>query len=180
MSARTSLYISVALLFAAAASLPLDQACAQDADNPACSPVVFEALEQAGQRGVTEAAAIIRNPVSGIRQPDSIFDFSCIEDLFQFPDINILFDPNRIINGILRAVQDKVCEVAELKYAEHIGRPLDDLIFSRDIPRLPGLDVRIRKTKTPEFPSAETRPLERPNANKGRASDANIFRRALE
>jgi len=179
MSAVTIALLAGAVVLTPPATAQTGTAATSPAASAACDPAVQKALEDAGRQGTTQAVALIRDPARGIRQPESILDFSCIVDLLRTPDINILFDPNRIINGILRAVQDTVCEATDALYARHIGDTLDDLVFSQRIPRLPGLDVSVRKSRSPEWPEVEVRAPEAPSGNKGRAVDVDIFRRTI-
>ena len=59
------------------------------AHDPACDPAVAEALAGSAEAGVEADLAIIRHEEQGIRNPDSILDFSCITDLFDYRSFDI-------------------------------------------------------------------------------------------
>ena len=50
-------------------------------------------IADSARAGVEADLAIVRHPDQGIRDPDSILDFSCIADLFDYRAFDILFDP---------------------------------------------------------------------------------------
>ena len=62
---------------------PADADAAPDHD-PACDPGVRQALAESARAGVEREVAIVRHPEQGIRNPDSILEFSCIADLFDY------------------------------------------------------------------------------------------------
>ena len=78
-------------------------------------------------------------PDQGIRDPDSILDFSCLEDLFNYRAFNVLFDPGGALEEILGLAQRRVCEIARNTYRDYIGRTLDASVYTSRLPRLPGL-----------------------------------------
>ena len=90
-------------------------------------------------RGVEQDLAVIRNPDQGIRDPDSILDFSCLEDLFNYRAFNVLFDPGRALEELLGLAQRRVCEIARNTYRGYVGRTLDASVYTSRVPRLPGL-----------------------------------------
>ncbi len=141
-----------------------------------CNPQYYEAMQQAAVRGSHRQVAVIRNNKTGIRQPESLMDFSCLDKLFNMPNINILFDPTSILDGILGAIQKEVCERVTQAYAENIGRPLDKLIYSRKLPKLPGLDVT---TGSGGSSSIRVEPLRRPKADPNNHEIIDIFKRAI-
>ena len=113
-----------------------DQAIAGHAD--ACDPAVAEALAKSAQAGVEADLAIIRHPDQGIRNPDSILDFSCIGDLFDYRAFDVLFDPAGALEDILDLARRRVCAAARDAYRRYLGRALDASVFT--VPgRLPGL-----------------------------------------
>ena len=93
MSGRVGRVLSaLALLAPVLAPVPgISQALAQ-APPPAaleagCDPGIREALAASAARGVEQDLAVIRNPDQGIRDPDSILDFSCLGGSVQLPGL---------------------------------------------------------------------------------------------
>ena len=99
MNGRAGLALAaLALLAPVLAPVPgvspaLAQAPPPAALEAGCDPGIREALAASAARGVEQDLAVIRNPDQGIRDPDSILDFSCLEDLFNYRAFNVLFDP---------------------------------------------------------------------------------------
>ncbi len=120
---------------AAAALFALPAAAAED-----CDPEVERALVANAERGAMDDLVIVRHPEHGVRDPESILDFSCIERMFDYRTANILFDPGDIF-ALLRR---EICSVARDAYGRYVGRSLDLSVFARDLPRLPGLRVLTR------------------------------------
>ena len=133
-----------AVLLAAAMALVLcsPPATADDrtAGSAACAPEVEQALIEGARTGVERDVAVLRHPDQGIRDPDSILDFSCLDDLFDFRRFDILFDPGRSMSDLLGLVQRRICAAAREAYRGYLGRPLDAAFYTARIPRLPGLD----------------------------------------
>ena len=69
------------------------EAVPEAATEADCAPEVRQALADSARAGVERDVAILRHPDQGIRDPDSILDFSCLDDLFDFRSFDILFDP---------------------------------------------------------------------------------------
>ena len=109
--------------------------------DAACDPRVWQALADSAQAGVEAELAIIRDPDQGIRNPDSIFDFSCIWDLFDYSSFDILFDPAGALDGILDLARRRLCAAARDAYRRYLGRALDPAVYTDPLPRLPGLDI---------------------------------------
>ena len=126
------------------ASLALAQAPTPAALEAGCDPGIREALAASAARGVEQDLAVIRNPDQGIRDPDSILDFSCLDDLFNYRAFNVLFDPGRALEEILGLAQRRVCEIARNTYRGYVGRTLDASVYTSRQPRLPGLDTDAR------------------------------------
>lgn len=105
----------------------------------ACDPAVREALAASGRAGAAEDEALIRNPRSGIRNPDSIFDFSCVEDLFAYRSFNMFFDPGRAIRDILGLTRRRICAAAREAYGRYVGRDPDTRLYVDGAPLLPGV-----------------------------------------
>ena len=84
--------------------------------------------------------AVLRHPDQGIRDPDSILDFSCLDDLFDFRRFDILFDPGRGMADLLGLVQRRICAAAREAYRGYVGRHLDASLYTAHSLRLPGLD----------------------------------------
>ena len=110
------------------------------AGNAACDPAVAEALARSAEAGVEADLAIIRHPEQGIRNPDSIFDFSCIWDLFDYRAFDVLFDPSGALDDVLDLARRRLCAVARDAYRRYLGRALDASVYTVPARRLPGLD----------------------------------------
>ena len=110
------------------------------ASGAACAPEVERALAEGARIGVERDVAVLRHPDQGIRDPDSILDFSCLDDLFDFRRFDILFDPGRGMADLLGLVQRRICAAAREAYRGYVGRPLDAALYTARVPRLPGLD----------------------------------------
>ena len=101
-----------------------------------CAPEVQQALADGARAGVERDVTILRHPDQGIRNPDSILDFSCLDDLFDFGRFDILFDPGISIAHLLGLVQRRICATAREAYRGYVGRPLDDALYTaRDLQR---------------------------------------------
>ena len=145
MNRRTAFALAaLALLAPVLAPFPGVSPALAQAQPPAaleadCDPGIREALAASAARGVEQDLAVIRNPDQGIRDPDSILDFSCLEDLFNYRAFNVLFDPGRALEEILGLAQRRVCEIARNTYRDYVGRTLDASVYTSRLPRLPGL-----------------------------------------
>ena len=135
------------LLWAApsAAELPAQAPSRGGAMEDACDPAVAEALAKSAEAGVEADLAIIRHPDQGIRNPDSIFDFSCIRDLFDYRAFDVLFDPAGALDDILDLARRRICAAARDAYRRYLGRALDASIYTVPARRLPGLDLDWRR-----------------------------------
>ena len=111
----------------------------------ACDPEVQRALARSAEAGVEADLAIIRHPGQGIRNPDSIFDFSCIWDLFDYRAFDLLFDPAGALEDILDLARRRLCAAARDAYRSYLGRALDASVYTVPARRLPGLDVDWRR-----------------------------------
>ena len=105
-----------------------------------CDPAVAEALARSAEAGVEADLAIIRHPDQGIRNPDSILDFSCIRDLFDYRAFDVLFDPAGALDDILDLARRRICAAARDAYRRYLGRALDASVYTVPARRLPGLD----------------------------------------
>ena len=134
-----------AVLWAAAAGAQASAETGPEAANPRCDPQVAEALAGSAQAGVEADVAVLRNPEQGIRNPDSILDFSCITDLFDYRSFDIHFDPAGALEQILDLARRHICAAARDAYRRYVGRALDPAVYiseyTRPLDRLPGLDV---------------------------------------
>ena len=115
------------------------------ADAGACDPAVAEALARSAEAGVEADLAIIRHPDQGIRNPDSIFDFSCIRDLFDYRAFDVLFDPAGALDDILDLARRRLCAAARDAYRRYLGRALDASVYTVPARRLPGLEPDWRR-----------------------------------
>ena len=119
------------------------------ARDAACDPEVRDALAESAQAGVEAELAVIRHPDQGIRNPDSIFDFSCIWDLFDYSSFDILFDPAGALEDILDHARRRLCAAARDAYRRYLGRALDPGVYTAPLPRLPGLDIDRTRRSVP-------------------------------
>ena len=113
--------------------------------DAACDPAVRSALAASAERGVEADLAIIRHPDQGIRNPDSILDFSCIGDLFDYSAFDILFDPAGALEDILDLARRRICAAARDAYRRYLGRALDPAVYAVPARRLPGLELDPRR-----------------------------------
>ena len=111
----------------------------------ACDPAVAEALARSAEAGVEADLAIVRHPEQGIRNPDSIFDFSCIWDLFDYRAFDVLFDPAGALDDVLDLARRRICAAARDAYRRYLGRALDASVYTVPARRLPGLDLDWRR-----------------------------------
>ena len=111
------------------------------APGAGCDPAVREALAESARAGAEADVVIVRHPHQGIRNPDSILDLSCLDDLFDYRTFDILFDPGRHMADLLGLLQRRLCAIARRTYRDYIGRPLDAAVYTVTAPRLPGLDA---------------------------------------
>ena len=128
-----------------AAETPAQAPSGGGAMEDACDPAVAEALAKSAEAGVEADLAIIRHPDQGIRNPDSIFDFSCIRDLFDYRAFDVLFDPAGALDDILDLARRRICAAARDAYRRYLGRALDASIYTVPARRLPGLDLDWRR-----------------------------------
>lgn len=133
---RTAGHGAAAAVLAALAAGPA--AGAED-----CDPAVERALVENAEAGARDDVRIVRHPRMGVRDPDSLFDLSCVTDMFDYRHSNILFSPDRAMSDILGMLRRLVCDRAREAYRGFVGRDLDATAFARDLPRLPGLDVGV-------------------------------------
>ena len=136
--------------------------------DAACDPGVRQALAESARAGVERDVAIVRHPEQGIRDPDSILEFSCIEDLFDYRSFDILFDPGR--KDLLGLLQRRVCAVAREAYRRYVGRHPDAAVYTARAARLPGLGAA---------PMRRTEPNRAGNAAGDTAGDAARFRNVV-
>ena len=128
------------MLALALALVACEAAAQQPPADPACAPDVAAALEAEAASGASAEILAIRDPVSGIREPMSILDFSCISDMFNYGIYDIFFDPGAAMEDILDLVNRRICAAARDAYRDAIGRQTTPS-FIRDIRRLPGVRV---------------------------------------
>ena len=133
------------LLWAAPAEAEPTAAPGAATANEACDPAVRDALAESARAGVEADLAIIRHPDQGIRNPDSILDFSCLRDLFDYSAFDILFDPAGALEDILDLARRRICAAARDAYRRYLGRALDPAVYAVPARRLPGLDLDPRR-----------------------------------
>ena len=61
--------------------------------------------------------------------PDSILDFSCITDLFDYRSFDIHFDPAGALEHILDLARRRICAAARDAYRRYVGRALDPSVY---------------------------------------------------
>lgn len=144
-----------------------------------CPVEVREAMTSWGQDGVHRAAAVIRSEETGIGEPESVFDFSCLTDLFRFPGLGVWIDPTAVLNAILRAMQDFVCSSGRRLYRQNVDQPIREMVFWDDLPHVPGVDVDAPWRDKVVPPDVGVRPGEGISASRGSYRDARWFRRAI-
>ena len=138
---RRSTLLAAAVVLALWPATAMAAGAGSEAESGAdCAPEVRQALAEGARAGVERDVAILRHPDQGIRNPDSILDFSCLEDLFDYGSFDILFDPGRGMADLLGLVQRRICSAAREAYRGYVGRPLDAALYTARTPRLPGLD----------------------------------------
>lgn len=125
------------LAAALAACLALPAAAAADED---CDPEVERALVASAEAGARDDVRIVRHREMGIREPDSLFDLSCVTRMFDYRHSNILYRPDRAMSEILGLLNRLICDRAREAMRGYDGRVFDAVVFRRDLPRLPGLD----------------------------------------
>ena len=145
MNRAAALALMALALAVAPGSLPASAqsppAAVEGAAEAACDPQVRDALAASAQRGVEGDLAIIRHPGQGIRNPDSILDFSCLTDLFNYRAFDVLFDPGGALEDILDLARRRICQTARDAYRRYLGRALDATVYTAPVPRLPGLGI---------------------------------------
>ena len=126
---RTALLAAVLALalWPAPAAAAAEDAGQVEAD---CAPEVEQALAGSARAGVERDVTILRHPDQGIRDPDSILDFSCLDDLFDFGRFDILFDPGISMSHLLGLVQRRLCSLAREAYRGYVGRHLDEALYT--------------------------------------------------
>lgn len=131
-------------------------ATADGAGDAACDPGVRRALAESARAGVEREVAIVRHPEQGIRNPDSILEFSCIADLFDYSTFNILFDSGRSMEDLLGLLRRRICAAARETYRRYVGRHLDAAVYTaRGATRLPGLGAApARRAESPRAGNA--------------------------
>ena len=131
---------------------------AQPSDG--CPREVRDAMTSWGQDGVNRAASVIRSEEMGIAKPESVFDFSCLTDLFQVPNL-YFFHGGSLVDGLIGGLHDFVCEFGQSLFEEHLGRPLGQLAFWDEAPRVPGLEIGVRwGARDQESLSVSVRPVQ--------------------
>ena len=125
---------------AAAAVLGACLALPAGAVEDDCDPAVERALVENAETGARDDVRIVRHREMGIRDPASLFDLSCVTRMFDYRHANILYRPDRAMADILGLLQRALCDKAREAFGGFVGRGLDPVVFTRDLPPLPGLD----------------------------------------
>ena len=148
------------------------------APDDGCPREVRDAMRSWGQDGVHRAAAVIRSEDAGIGRPTSVFDFSCLTDLFRAPDL-YFFHGGSLVNGLLGGLRDFVCEAGERLFDEHVNRPIGELVFWDEAPHVPGRGAGVRWGETTRAPTVAIRPAEGRGTREGAHRDIRWFRTAI-
>lgn len=135
----------LAVCMAVMVCLCFGEADAQGSREDACDPEIRQGLMESASAGVQGDLAVIRNPDQGIRNPDSILDLSCLEDLFDFDGFDVFYDPGTSMQDLLGLLERQVCAVARNAYRGYLGRPVDVTALAWELDRLPGVDVDRRR-----------------------------------
>lgn len=106
-----------------------------------CDPEVERALVENAEAGARDDIRIVRHREMGIRDPESLFDLSCVTRMFDYRHSNILFRPDRAMSDMLGLLNRLICDRAREAFRGYNGRIFDARVFARDLPRLPGLDI---------------------------------------
>lgn len=106
-----------------------------------CDPEVERALAASAEAGAREDFRVVRHSAAGIRDPESIFDLSCVTRMFDYAHSNILFDPGRAMSDIVGLLNRLICDRARESFGRYVGRSLDARIFAPELAQLPGLDI---------------------------------------
>lgn len=144
-----------------------------------CPSEVRDALESWGRDGVHRAVAVIRSEETGIGKPESVFDFTCLSDLFNAPGLYTFVNSGAITNVLLQRIQDFVCEAGENLYREQVDRPIQEMVFWDELPHVPGLDVGTSWRDKVVPAQIGIRPIQNSGASKGSYRDARWFRNAI-
>ena len=118
--------LTFCLAIAATLAAPPGGALASD---PACDPLVRDALALRARTGAEADVALIRHPASGVRDPLSIVDFTCGPDLFGYGPFDIFFDPGDAMAKILRIGSASLCDAAARAFEAGLARRLPARIF---------------------------------------------------
>lgn len=128
-----------AAALAAAVFCAASGAAAQHPEDAGCDPRVRDALVASASAGVERDFAAIRDPEQGIRDPEPLAAFSCLERALDYGRHDIHYDPQGALERLLRTAQRQVCNVARDAWRRAVGRPFDAGVFTGSRPRLPGL-----------------------------------------
>ena len=108
-------------------------------DDAGCDPGIREALAASAAWGVEQDLAVIRNPDQGIRDPDSILDFSCLKDLFNYRPSMCCSIPAARLRKYSAWHSAGSARSPAMPTAATSGRTLDATVYTERLPRLPGL-----------------------------------------
>ncbi len=108
--------------------------------GPDCAPEVAEALNAAAVVGVRRDIATIRSDVTGIRQPQRLADFTCLDRLLDFGQLDVHADIDGLLDRILGTITNRVCNAAAHMHAEMISQPVSSTLYDQ-FARLPGATV---------------------------------------
>ena len=144
-----------------------------------CPSEVRDALESWGQDGVHRAATVIRSEETGIGEPESVFDLTCLTDMFEAPGLYSFVKPGAITDVLLREMRNFVCETGTELYREHVDRPIQEMVFWDELHHVLGEDVGANLRNRVVPPEIPARPLEDTVGSAGSFPDARWFRNAI-
>ena len=124
------------LVWAVAALCLALPAAAADED---CDPEVERALVENAEAGARDDIRIVRDREMGIRDPESLFDLSCVTNMFDYGHSNIL-TPGRNMTDVVGLLNRALCDTLRDALGRFSGRSFNALVFARELPLLPGLD----------------------------------------
>lgn len=114
-----------------------------------CDPDVERALAESAESGARDDVRIVRHREMGIRDPASLFDLSCVTQMFDYGHADMLYRPQRRMTDILGLIDRVICDRAREAFRGFRRRGFDVAVFARHLQRLPGLDLETERGEAP-------------------------------
>ena len=114
-----------------------------------CDPEVERALVESAESGARDDVRLVRHREMGIRDPDSLFDLSCVTRMFDYGHADILYRPQRRMTDVLGLINRLICDKAREASRGFSGRGFNVAVFARHLERLPGLDLEMERGEAP-------------------------------